>query len=73
MGKVKSKNVKINKIQKLLILVIKSDLIYTHSTNEFDLLADLLHEVSSDLRRAKFATVFTFLFTGDFGLLRRFM
>ena len=28
----KSKNVKINKIQKLLILVIKSDLIYTHST-----------------------------------------
>ena len=42
-------------------------------TNEFDLLADLLHEVSSDLRRAKFATVFTFLFTGDFGLLRRFM
>jgi len=41
--------------------------------NEFDLLADLLHEVSSDLRRAKFATVFTFLFTGDFGLLRRFM
>ena len=41
--------------------------------NEFDLLADLLYEVSSDLRRAKFATVFTFLFTGDFGLLRRFM
>ena len=40
-------------------------------TNEVDLLADLLYEVSSDFRRSKFATVFTFFIYRRFSIAEK--